>query len=92
MKSYIYNKKNYDVKTTFSGQYAPYGDSHLILEIRTRASKEETLEFLKEVYKYDVPSKENWDTSTPESYFKGYYMIDPMEDGWIYNKTSPYTD
>lgn len=92
VKEYFHNGIKYSVTPMHSGQYRRYGDSHKILHIETSASKEETLQFLKEQFGYDVPHKNDWNTSTPDQYFAGYYTIEQIFDGWLYDKCEPYTD
>lgn len=80
-----------------TGQYHPYGDSFLVIDIKTTCqNKDIVVDTIKTCIcpeHKNTPVKEEWKKmSGPSNYFAGYYTIEKIDNGWRYTKCSPYTD
>ena len=90
-----------EAKRIFSGQKKRYGDYIREWEIMTDCMKEVVLEWIfnnlgiKRVPEYKEWQKNfrNEDGSTNYSYyFAGYYIIKPMDGGFLFTVYEPYAD
>lgn len=95
----------FKVEQIHVGQYRRYGDFFRVWEIKTEASSEETMKFFFEnvhILKNPLPSEEEWrkairygkgeHAGDASYYFRGYYRLEKMSDGYKVTVCEPYAD
>ncbi|WP_337664223.1 hypothetical protein [Suilimivivens sp.] len=95
----------FEVKQTHCGQYKAYGDFFRVWEITTEASVEETMKYFYEnihKLKTPLPSEGEWraairfgtgeHSGDASYYFRGYYKIERIENGYRITVCEPYAD
>lgn len=93
----------FNAKQTHSGQYKKYGDFFRVWEIETDMSKEKVLEkCFTELCKKRLPESAEYHkeirygtgshSSDANYYFKGYYTLEEIENGYKFTVCEPYAD
>ena len=91
------------VEQIHCGQYKPYGDWFEKWKIITEnKNKDDILKYCFEnLYKHEVPPHHEWSTNIAYGhekfddanyYFRGYYELDKIEDGYIFTICEPFAD
>lgn len=92
----------FNAKQTHCGQYQKYGDFFRVWEIETDMSKEEVLEKCAELCKRKLPESVEYHkeirygsgrrSGDANYYFRGYYTLEEIENGYKFTVCEPYAD
>nr|DAF81553.1 MAG TPA: hypothetical protein [Caudoviricetes sp.] len=93
----------FEAKQTHCGQYRKYGDFFRVWEIETDMSKEAVLEkCFAELYKRRLPESAEYHreirfetgghSGDADYYFRGYYTLESIDNGYKFTVCEPYAD